>query len=182
MVADPEATLLTACENGYGKRTLFGPNEVEDGDDETSSSNRYRTQKRGGKGVRDIKTTKRNGPVIGIVPVVDTDEILLMTSRGKLQRIACNDINTIGRNTQGVRIMSMDEGDNLSAIVRVPRDETDGQPEGESGDSNQPDGEAVSMDTAEKPDAKSDTTSDPKPDSKPDDSNQVGPAESSDDE
>ena len=78
--------------------------------------------------------------------------------------------------------MSMDEGDNLSAIVRVPRDETDGQPEDESGDSNQPDGEAVSMDTAEKPDAKSDATSDPKPDSKPDDSNQVGPAESSDDE
>ena len=123
VVADPEATLLTACENGYGKRTLFGPNEVEDGDDETSSSNRYRAQKRGGKGVRDIKTTARNGRVIGIVPVVDDDEILLMTSRGKLQRIACNDINTIGRNTQGVRIMSLSEGDTLSAVVRVPRDE-----------------------------------------------------------
>ena len=182
VVADPEATLLTACENGYGKRTLFGPNEVEDGDDETSSSNRYRTQKRGGKGVRDIKTTKRNGPVIGIVPVVDTDEILLMTSRGKLQRIACNDINTIGRNTQGVRIMSMDEGDNLSAIVRVPRDEPDGQAEDGSGESDQPDGEPVAKDIQADSDAKSDPKSDAKPGSGPNDSEQDGPDEASEGE
>ena len=138
VVADPEATLLTACENGYGKRTLFGPNEVDDADDETSSSNRYRTQKRGGKGVRDIKTTARNGRVIGIVPVIDDDEILLMTSRGKLQRIACNDINTIGRNTQGVRIMSLSEGDTLSAVVRVPRDENTDSPEDESAEPAKP--------------------------------------------
>ena len=62
VVADPEATLLTACEKGYGKRTTFGPHaadESEDSEDDASSSSRYRTQKRGGKGVRDIKTTKR---------------------------------------------------------------------------------------------------------------------------
>ena len=124
VVADPDATLLTACEKGYGKRTSFGPNSEDDGnEDEASSNNRYRVQKRGGKGVRDIKTTERNGKVIGILPVNDDDEILLMTSRGKLQRIACSDIKTIGRNTQGVRIMSLDDDDALAVIVRVPRDE-----------------------------------------------------------
>jgi DNA gyrase subunit A len=151
VVADPEATLLTACQNGYGKRTPFGPNgpgvgdaglgpadEVEDDasapspqsqaseDDEaegSSSSFRYRTQRRGGKGLRDIKTTERNGPVIGIVRVSDEDELMMMTARGKIQRVKVSDFNPIGRNTQGVRIMSLEEGDTLAAIVRVPREE-----------------------------------------------------------
>ncbi len=122
VVANPEATLLTACENGYGKRTWFGTGD-ETSDDDTSSSMRYRRQKRGGKGIRDIKTTRRNGQVVGILPVTDEDEILMMTSRGKLQRISCADINPIGRNTQGVRIMTLDEDDTLAAIVRVPPDE-----------------------------------------------------------
>jgi DNA gyrase subunit A len=152
VVAEPEATLLTACENGYGKRTLFGPNsplsgnesatgeasddeaeptasaaapepeESEEGEDSTSSANRYRTQRRGGKGLRDIKTTERNGQVIGVVCVRDDDEILMMTARGKLQRISAGEVSVIGRNTQGVRIMSLDEGDTLAAIVPVPRE------------------------------------------------------------
>ncbi len=129
VVADPEATLLTATANGYGKRTYFGPNDLNggeevDGDEETSSGQRYRTQRRGGKGLRDIKTTDRNGAVIGIARVDDGDELIMMTARGKLQRIAASDVNVIGRNTQGVRIMGLDEGDALAAIVRVPRDET----------------------------------------------------------
>lgn len=145
VVADPNATLLTLCENGYGKRTYFGAGEVlapaadaeegaetdvveaappaetegENGDD-LSSSNTYRTQRRGGKGVIDIKTTKRNGPVIGIAPVTDEDELLMMTARGKIQRVAAKEISIISRNTQGVRIMSLDEGDTVAAIVRVP--------------------------------------------------------------
>jgi DNA gyrase subunit A len=161
VVADPEATLLTACENGYGKRTPFGAGspvvggelpeegtdeaaveaeavepaaadslppealEAEAGDDgdEGSSSHRYRTQRRGGKGIRDIKTTKRNGPVMGIAAVRDDDELLMITARGKLQRIAAGEVSLIGRNTQGVRIMSMDEADALAAIVRVPRED-----------------------------------------------------------
>jgi DNA gyrase subunit A len=140
VVADPEATLLTACQNGYGKRTPFGPNAApEDGEpasaggetaegeseDETSSSFRYRTQNRGGKGLRDIKTTDRNGPVIGIVRVDETDELMMMTARGKIQRVAVSDFNIIGRNTQGVRIMSLGEEDALAAIVRVPKEESD---------------------------------------------------------
>ena len=139
VVADPEATLLTACEKGYGKRTLFGPNSSAQGEegsasgadseDSTSSGSRYRTQKRGGKGLRDIKTTERNGKVIGIRSVNDDDELLLMTSRGKIQRIKCADIGTIGRNTQGVRIMGLDEGDSLAVIARVPRDELEEEKE-----------------------------------------------------
>jgi DNA gyrase subunit A len=58
--------------------------------------------------------------VVGIVPVNNDDQILLMTSRGKLQRLACRDIKSIGRNTQGVRIMRMDDGDFLAAVVKVP--------------------------------------------------------------
>ena len=120
VVVEPEGTLLTVCERGYGKRTTFGAKTAAEGEEDTSSSNRYRTQRRGGKGIRDIKTTDRNGKVVGIVPVGDEDQILLMTTRGKLQRIACRDIKSIGRNTQGVRIMRMDEGDQLAAVVKVP--------------------------------------------------------------
>ncbi len=145
VVTAPGATLLTACVNGYGKRTPFGPNatdSVTDSDlttnptltsgepasaggeeESTSSSFRYRTQKRGGKGLRDIKTTKRNGPVMGIVRVDETDELMMMTARGKIQRVKVSDFNEIGRNTQGVRIMSLDEGDTLAALVRVPPEE-----------------------------------------------------------
>jgi DNA gyrase subunit A len=167
VVADPEATLLTACERGYGKRTFFGPNgtvvvgEAEgesdaaaagmvtsepvaeasgqsiagqsivgdlaagEEDENSNSATRYRTQRRGGKGVRDIKTTARNGKVIGIKSVTDEDQLLLMTAGGKMQRIKCKDLNIIGRNTQGVRIMSLDEGDILAVIAVVPRSEND---------------------------------------------------------
>ncbi len=126
VVVDPDATLLTACENGYGKRTPFGPSTLgtqeENGDDSGSSSMRYRTQRRGGKGIIDIKTTARNGKVVGIARVTDEDELLMMTARGKIQRIAAREISVIGRNTQGVRIMRLDEGDTLAAVVRVPRE------------------------------------------------------------
>ncbi|HEX6961338.1 MAG TPA: DNA gyrase C-terminal beta-propeller domain-containing protein, partial [Lacipirellula sp.] len=80
----------------------------------------------GGKGLRDIKTTERNGPVVSIVRVDDSDELLIMTARGKIQRIKASDLSIIGRNTQGVRIMSLDEGDALTAVVRVPVEENEG--------------------------------------------------------
>lgn len=152
VVADPNATLLTVCEQGYGKRTWFGAGEklaggdpdadTPDGEvtdvaepvegseaeaegDEPNSSNSYRTQRRGGGGLIDIKATKRNGPVIGIVPVTDGDELLMMTTRGKIQRVAAKEINIIGRNTQGVRIMKLDDEDALTAIVKVPPEDVD---------------------------------------------------------
>ena len=139
MVAvDPDATLLTATANGYGKRTPFGTQadsgEAEaptGGDEDANGGFRYRTQNRGGKGLRDIKTTDRNGSVVGIARVRDDDELLMMTARGKIQRIKASDISTIGRNTQGVRIMSLDDDDTLTAIVRVPQDEAEEVLEGE---------------------------------------------------
>ena len=169
VVADPEATLLTACEKGYGKRTLFGPNKADDTDDEesTSSSNRYRAQKRGGKGVRDIKTTDRNGPVIGILPVAEEDEVLLMTSKGKIQRIRCAEMSVIGRNTQGVRIMGLSDDDTLAVLAKVPPN--DDEEEGEETAANAPapdSGETVASDTA---DAAS-TTESAAPDVKPEES------------
>jgi DNA gyrase subunit A len=94
---------------------------TDEGGDSTSS--RYPTKGRGTMGVRDIKTTERNGPVVAIEVVRDSDELLLMTARGKLQRIRASDISVIGRNTQGVRIMSLDEGDSVVAVVRVPPEE-----------------------------------------------------------
>ena len=64
-----------------------------------------------------------DGKVIGIKSVNDDDQLLLMTSRGKIQRIKCRDVSTIGRNTQGVRIMGLDDDDTLAVIATVPRDE-----------------------------------------------------------
>ena len=153
VVADPAATLLTVCENGYGKRTPFGagtpvsgpapdgeaagdetvaeepetPEVVGDeGDGEGdggSSGTRYRTQRRGGKGIRDIKATVRNGQVVSIVSVSDDDQVLMMTARGKIQRVNVREVRPMGRNTQGVRIMRVDDGDALAAVVPVPPSE-----------------------------------------------------------
>ncbi len=139
VVADPEATLLTICENGYGKRTLFGPHidEVSAGDPSTSA--RYRTQKRGGKGIRGIRTTKRNGQVVATVRVHDDDEVVMMSRLGQIQRISVSDINTIGRDTQGVRIMRLGKDDRLAAVVRVPLEQTNGNGDHAEAGENQPD-------------------------------------------
>jgi DNA gyrase subunit A len=96
----------------------------EDDEGESPDSQRcYRTQRRGGKGLRDIKTTTRNGPVIGVCHVLDGDELLMITARGKLQRVRVADVSVIGRNTQGVKIMTLEEGDTLVAVKRVPQEE-----------------------------------------------------------
>ena len=147
VVADPDATLLTVCEHGYGKRTPFGtgtplsgsapgeegeaadaeapeaPESGDEGDGDGSSGMRYRTQRRGGKGIRDIKATARNGKVVSIVAVRDEDQVLMMTARGKIQRVNVKEIRPMGRNTQGVRIMRLDDGDTLAAMVPVPPSE-----------------------------------------------------------
>ena len=105
--------------------TPIEEDEPSETGEDTSSQQRYRTQRRGGKGLRDIKTTERNGQVIGVTSVRDGDELLMMTARGKIQRIAAAEISVIGRNTQGVRIMSLDDDDTLAAIVQVPREEAE---------------------------------------------------------
>jgi len=106
--------ILSVCENGYGKRTDLGE---------------YRAQSRGGKGVYTIKVTERNGPVVGICQVKETDDLMVMTSSGKLTRFAVSDINVIGRLTQGVRLMTV-ENERVIAISKVPSDGKEpGEPE-----------------------------------------------------
>ena len=96
--------------------------EAAEGEETESSAARYPTKGRGGLGVRDIRTD-RNGPVVGIACVYEDDEVLMMTARGKIQRVPVKEIRTTGRNTHGVRIMSLEEGDTLAAIARVPPEE-----------------------------------------------------------
>jgi DNA gyrase subunit A len=80
----------------------------------------YRRQNRGGKGLRDIKTTKRNGPVIDVLSVSEMDEVLMVTAGGKIQRIRAREVREVGRNTQGVRIIRLDEDDKLVSVARIP--------------------------------------------------------------
>jgi DNA gyrase subunit A len=100
--------ILAACENGYGKRT-----DVD----------AYRLQSRGGKGVINIKTTDRNGPVVGIKKANDDDELMLMTAKGITIRLPVKDVSIIGRNAQGVRLVRLEEGDKLAAIATVVKEE-----------------------------------------------------------
>jgi DNA gyrase subunit A len=107
-IVDPRATILTVTENGYGKRT---------------EADRYRSQKRGGKGLINIKTTQRNGKVVGIIQVVDEDEIMILTNRGKIIRMKVKDISVIGRNTQGVRLIGLEAGERTVGVARLAEKE-----------------------------------------------------------
>ncbi|WP_246109922.1 DNA gyrase subunit A [Roseimaritima multifibrata] len=171
VVADPDATLLTVCEKGYGKRTPFGPNAAADSDEEneeeTSGSARYRTQRRGGKGLRDIRTSERNGNVVDIVRVTDDDEILMMTAKGKIQRVAAREISVIGRNTQGVRIMNLGDDDTLIAVVRVPAEEK--EEEGATPEGVTPEGTASETGDVKAADSDAATEQAPAPEDSPED-------------
>jgi len=101
---DAPATLLTVCERGFGKRTV---------------STDYPTKNRGGKGVITIKTTERNGKVVGLRLVTDDDDLMLITTSGKLIRMPVDGIPTVGRNTQGVRLIRLDEDEVVVAMERM---------------------------------------------------------------
>ncbi len=105
VVCREEAHLLTVTTKGYGKRT-----EVS----------QYRKIKRGGKGVKDIQTNERNGDVIGILKVFDDDEFMMITKKGIAIRTSVNGIRMISRNTQGVRLIKLDSGDEVGAIGGLP--------------------------------------------------------------
>jgi len=99
-----EATLLSITENGYGK---------------CSPVDEYRVSHRGGLGIITIKTTERNGQVVAVKEVVDSDQLMIMTSGGQVIRMPVKGISVIGRNTQGVRLINLDEGDKVSDVARV---------------------------------------------------------------
>jgi DNA gyrase subunit A len=89
---------------------------------------RYRKQRRGGKGLRDIRTSERNGPVVGVISVRDGDDIMLITTQGMVNRTHVDEIRVVGRNTQGVRIMNLNEGDKIASIAKVAWEDADSQP------------------------------------------------------
>jgi DNA gyrase subunit A len=109
-----DATLLVAGENGIGKRTPFDM-VLEDGTVEPV----YRLQSRGGKGIITMKSNERTGEVVGALTVRDADEIMLITTGGQMVRIFVKDIREAGRNTQGVKLINLSEGDKLQAIAPV---------------------------------------------------------------
>jgi DNA gyrase subunit A len=101
---EPAPTILTVTQNGYGKRTELAE---------------YRVQTRGGKGIITIKTTERNGPVVAAATVSDAEEVMLITNRGMLIRMPARGISVIGRNTQGVRLITVESKD--EQVVGVAR-------------------------------------------------------------
>ena len=103
-VLSPGGTILSVTEQGYGKRT-----ELEE----------YRVQSRGGIGIINIQTSDRNGKVVGIAQVSDDDELMLITQQGKILRMASKDIRTIGRATQGVRMIDIEGDDRAVSIARL---------------------------------------------------------------
>ena len=109
VIVDENSSLLTVCENGFGKRTDFSE---------------YPAHHRGGQGVINIKTTERNGNVVALIDVRDTDELIMITSKGMVIRTPINTIRAIGRNTQGVKLFAIEEGDKLVSVARVVPEET----------------------------------------------------------
>jgi len=109
-----DASLLTVCENGYGKRTQF---------------DEYSTRSRGGMGVIDIRTSRRNGPVVAMREVTEDQELFLITEQGMAVRISVDSISCIGRNTQGVKLITTEKGDKVSGVAVIVPEEEEGDEE-----------------------------------------------------
>jgi len=109
-VVRPGGAILTVSAHGYGKRTPL---------------DEYRLQTRGGKGLIDIKASKRNGPVVGVKFLAGEEQVMLITEKGMIIRLNTADISTIGRNTQGVRLIQLEEGDRLVSVARLAEREDD---------------------------------------------------------
>jgi DNA gyrase subunit A len=118
MVRPGGGTLLTVVENGYGKRT-----ELDE----------YRVQSRGGIGIINIQTSERNGRVVGIAYVRGDDEVMFITQQGKILRTRTEDIRTIGRATQGVRLIDVEEGDRVVSVARLAEEVDTEEPSNPSG-------------------------------------------------
>jgi DNA gyrase subunit A len=116
-VTEPERPfVLAVCEHGFGKRT-----NIEE----------FRIQNRGGKGIILIDASERNGPVVDVKLVNDKDELMLITDRGQMLRTRVGEIRETGRNAQGVKIMSVEDGERVVGVERLAEsgDDADGEPE-----------------------------------------------------
>jgi len=111
ILAPPNATVLTVCANGYGKRTPLAD---------------YRVQGRGGMGIINIKTSERNGDVVGVLEVTDDDDLLIATLQGQVVRTPVKGISTLGRNTQGVCLVRFKAGeDKVASVGRMLHDDSE---------------------------------------------------------
>ncbi len=126
-IIEPGTTVLSVTENGFGKRT-------EDSE--------YKSQGRGGKGIITMKTSERNGSVVGVVQVKEDDGVMVITNHGMLIRLEAKGISVIGRNTQGVRLISLESSEEkVVGVVRVVADESEGgEPPPDEGGEPSPDG------------------------------------------
>ena len=115
-----DTSVMTVCENGYGKRTLL---------------DEYRVQSRGGVGIISIHTTDRNGRVVGIACVTGEDELMLITQQGKVLRMPTSGTRPIGRATQGVRLIEIETEDRVVSVVRLAEREADDRENGDGDDS-----------------------------------------------
>ena len=107
VVLKNDDSILTVTENGYGKRTAVAD---------------YRLQKRGGKGIFAIKTSERNGYVVGALQVIDEDQVMLIANSGKVIRMPMHTIRVIGRNTQGVGLINLNEDEKVVGMSMLARD------------------------------------------------------------
>ena len=110
VIVEEKAALFTVCENGYGKRTGL---------------ENYRSQSRGGVGLKNIKTTARNGKVVALKAVHNKDDLMMITANGIIIRTGLDQIRSIGRNTQGVRLIKLKAGDKLVAAEKIVSEEAD---------------------------------------------------------
>jgi DNA gyrase subunit A len=104
-VVEREGLILSIAENGYGKRTPL---------------ENYRLTARGGKGVINMKTTRKTGDVVAILSVMDDSDLMIVSQNGKIIRIESSTIRQVGRSTQGVRLVSLEEGDKVAAASVIP--------------------------------------------------------------
>ncbi len=116
VIVEEKSALFTVCENGYGKRT-----GIEN----------YKAQSRGGLGLKNIKTSERNGKVVALKAVQSDDDLMLITANGMIIRTGLDEIRSIGRNTQGVRLINLKEGDKLVAAEKIAAEDLEGDEESE---------------------------------------------------
>ncbi len=107
-VVAPHTQILTVTQNGYGKR---------------SQASEYRIQNRGGTGIFTVKRTSKTGDVVGIITVTDDDEVMVISNKGKIIRLKVADIPIQGRTTQGVRLITLEEGEKVMAIAKLAEKE-----------------------------------------------------------
>ena len=140
---EPESPLAGRASDGPEETPSLARPANEEETDETRSGMRYRKQRRGGKGLRDIRASDRNGPVVGVASVREDDDIMLITVQGMVNRTHIREIRMIGRNTQGVRLMNLNDGDKIASVAKVAQEDI-----GPNGDATPP-----SPDVSETPQA-----------------------------